>query len=176
MSNDTFGPDLKARLRGELDRVQPRFSAPRYLSAPARPLRLAPAFLGASVIAILALSAFVATGSPNPIVWGERVVTVLEPIQASPSPGPENHNAPPAARPSQTSERESPKPNEGGEAEESPAPRESPEPSDGPSGEGSSSGETSSGETSSGETSSGEGTAGESLDDSHDGSSGSTHD
>ncbi len=88
MSEDQLGPHLKDRLRAELERVQPLNSPPRYLAAQTRPitLRLAPAMLGVSVVAILALSAFVATGSPNPAVWGHDVVTIIQSSSTTPTP------------------------------------------------------------------------------------------
>jgi uncharacterized membrane protein YgcG len=161
MSDDPLGPDLTARLKAELDRVEPRHTSPRYLSSPMRPLtfRLAPALLAASVIGILALSAFVATGSPNPVVWGERVVTVLQPG----APSSDDDHTVPGATPSHSPERESPEPTETAEPQEtpggegssesgsSPEPAQSAEPSDTTSGEGSSGGSSESG---SGETSS----------------------
>ena len=130
MSEDTLGPELESRLRSELDRIQPPHSSPRYLAARTRPinLRLAPALLAASVISILALSAFVATGSANPVVWGERVVTVLQPSTASPSAGQDDHRGGPASTPSQSPARTSPLPTERAEPTETPQANESPEP------------------------------------------------
>ena len=90
--DDALGPALERRLRRELNRVQPRFSSPRYASAAhprVRTWRLAPVALGVSLVSILALSAFVATGSANPVVWTQRVVTVIEsnpPPTSEPSP------------------------------------------------------------------------------------------
>ena len=74
--DDQLGPELEERLRGELDRVQPRYSSPRYVAASRRPIiwRVAPAALVVGVLGILGLSGYVKTGSPNPVVWTERVV------------------------------------------------------------------------------------------------------
>jgi uncharacterized membrane protein YgcG len=158
MSDDVFDSDLRARLRVELDRVRPPHSAPRYLTARGRPLalRLVPAALAASLLAVLALSGFFATGSTNPVVWGQRVVTVLEPQTAAPSPTPEqDHHKGPATRPSESPEREHQSPGPQPSAE----PRESPEPADDHSGSGTS-----------GSGSSGSGSSGTSGSDSHSGS------
>ncbi len=135
--HDPLGPEFSRRLRGELDRVQPRFSPPRYLSASGRPVtwRLAPAILGVSLVGILALSLFAATGSPNPIVWSERVVTVIHPNAATPtpSPTPQDHRGAPAATPSQKDNRpSSPEPSERPEPTKQSEPTEQPEPTEGP--------------------------------------------
>jgi hypothetical protein len=132
-----FDGDMRARLRVELDRVRPPHSAPRYLTARGRPvaLRLVPAALAACLLAVLALSAFFATGSTNPVVWGQRVVTVVEPPKAAQSPTPEQKdNKGPATRPSESPEQEHQSPGPQPSAE----PRESPEPADDHSGSGSS--------------------------------------
>ena len=132
---DPLGPAFERRLRGELDRVQPRFSPPRYLSAGNRPLvrRFAPVGLAVSVVGILALSAFAATGSPNPVVWTEHVVTVIHPIPSSPTPSssPDERGGGPATTPGQDGEHHgSPEPSE--RAEPSEQPGESSEPNEGP--------------------------------------------
>src|SRR5205814_10429882 len=82
-------PDaIRWRLRAELDRVRPLHSSPRY--AAARRLgswRLAPAGLAAGAVGLVALTAFAATGSANPVGWSERIGTVFEPAgppQAAP--------------------------------------------------------------------------------------------
>lgn len=168
MSDDTLGPDLEARLRGELDGVQPLHTSPRYRATTTKPLpwRLAPTALAAALVAILALSAVVATGSPNPVVWGEKVITIIESSSTvpTPSPGPVKHS--PTPTPSHEQERESPEP------------RQTTEPSDDHSGEGTSgggiSGEGTSGEGTSGDGTSGESTSGEST--SSEGTSGDLHD
>ena len=131
MSDDPLGPELQNRLRAELDRVQPRFSSPRYLKSQPRPLawRFAPAALVASVISMLALSAYVATGSPNPADWGHEVVTIIQTGSTTPTPTvhptltPTPTPAEPTEKPSQEpNEHESPEPTE-------PAEHQSPEPS-----------------------------------------------
>jgi hypothetical protein len=137
-----FGPEFERRLHRELDRVQPRFSSPRYLTATRRPIawRLAPVALVISLVGILGLSAYAATGSPNPVVWTEHVVTVIRPSTATPTPvtSPDGHRGGPAATPSQHSSNErSPEPSERPEPTDSPEPKESPEPSGDTSGGGS---------------------------------------
>jgi len=141
VSEDQLGPHLKDRLRAELERVQPLNSPPRYLAAQTRPitLRLAPAMLGVSVVAILALSAFVATGSPNPAVWGHDVVTIIQSSSTTPTPTP---TATPTQKPqpTPTHKDESAEPTEQSETSEPGEHHETPEPSDDHSGEGSRSG------------------------------------
>lgn len=145
---DSLGPTLERRLRRELDRVHPRFSSPRYQSAAhlhVRTWRLAPAALGASLVSILALSAFLATGSPNPVVWTQRVVTVIE---SNPTPTPEaspvQAKAVPQAGPTHAPKQQAPatsRPPEHSQTPESgrtPEPSRSPEPSDDHSGSGNS--------------------------------------
>ena len=122
---DPLGDGFKWRLRAELDRVRPRYSAPRYLS-PARhgigAWRFAPPGLAAGVAGMIVLTAYAATGSPNPVVWTQQIVTKIQPNVApeaspslAPSPEPSSHEAGPA--PDQPTER--------------PEPSETPEPSDG---------------------------------------------
>src|SRR6267378_2880084 len=81
--SDPLGRSFEWRLSNELNRVRPRWSSPRYLDATPHRVgawRLAPAALVAGVIGILALSAFAATGSANPVVWEQRIVTTIQPI------------------------------------------------------------------------------------------------
>ena len=139
MSDDPLGPGVESRLRAELDRVQPRFGTPRYLSYRQRPVawRFAPAVLVASVISMLALTAYVATGSPNPADWGHDVVTIIQ--TGSTTPTPSEH---PTLKPTPSPEEPSPKPSQEPKEHQSPEPsepaeHESPEPSDGHSGGGS---------------------------------------
>lgn len=125
-------PGLKARLRAELDRIRPPATSPRYLALgrSLRAGRLAPVALAATFTGILALTAVAATGSPNPVVWSQRVQTVINP----PSPSPTNEESPTAPQ-SHTDEQspaahqESPEPTERPEPAKSPEPAESPEPS-----------------------------------------------
>ena len=138
--DDAFGAVLERRLRRELNRVEPRFSSPRYATAAhprVRTWRLAPVVLGASLVSILALSAFVATGSANPVVWTQRVVTVIESNSAPTSePSPARPKAAPPAGAAHTPAHQAPatsEPREGSETPEpgrTPEPTQSPEPSD----------------------------------------------
>jgi hypothetical protein len=124
---DELDPLLEARLRAELNRVRPPDGEPRYLTSatPIRAWRLAPVMLAIAFTGILALTAFAATGSPNPAVWTNRVETVINPPAPSPSPesGPaESHEqGAPAALPTH-------EPAESAEPTSSPQ-HESPEPS-----------------------------------------------
>ena len=136
---NTLGPAFESRLRDELDGVRPLYSYPRYAAGRPRAigLRLAPVALAISLVAILSVSAFAATGSPNPAVWTQRVITVINSAQSSPNPpAPTEHGFPGAEgtdspEPSESAEpKESPEPAEAAEPAESPAPRESPEPRD----------------------------------------------
>ncbi|HKB18290.1 MAG TPA: hypothetical protein VKF28_04590 [Candidatus Dormibacteraeota bacterium] len=126
---DPLGPTFARRLRFELDRVQPPWSSPRYLG-PARRFgawRVAPAALAIALTSLLGLTAFAATGSANPAVWTERVVTVIHP--APPTPTPEVTPSPAQPRgapPVQPTEK--PEPSDRPEETSSPEPIESPEP------------------------------------------------
>jgi hypothetical protein len=127
---DGLHPTLIARLRAELDRVRPPDAEPRYLTsrAPIGAWRLAPVMLAIAFTGILALTAFAATGSPNPAVWTNRVETVMSPPSPSPSPEAEptaSSQAAPAAPPAR---RPTAPPTERAEPTSSPE-HESPEPS-----------------------------------------------
>ena len=146
IERDDLGPVFERLLRRELNRVQPRFPSPRYLS-PAhthlRTWRFAPIALGVSLVGILALSASVATGSPNPVVWTQRVVTVIESNPAAtPEPGPVQPKAAPQAGPTHAPQHQAPDTSQPPERLETPEPArtaepgESPEPSDHESGSG----------------------------------------
>ncbi len=137
--NDPLGPRFVWRLRFELDRVQPRFSPPRYATrARVSPWRFAPFALAIGITGILGLTAYAATGSANPVVWTERARSVIEAVPLSPTPeltqSPGQPKANPPAAPTRGA---SPKPSERPEPSGSPEPRESPEPSDGQYGSGS---------------------------------------
>jgi len=127
--DDSLGPVLERRLRRELDRVQPRFSSPRYLSHPGQFVgtwRFAPVALAVSLGGILALTASVATGSANPVVWTQRVVTVIEANPTpNPQPSPVERKAAPPAVPSHQPEHEAPSASKSAEPAESPEPRRS---------------------------------------------------
>lgn len=141
---DPLGEGFKRGLRAELDRIQPPYSSPRYMSPTHRisPWRLAPAGLAAGVAGILALSFYAATGSPNPAVWTHTIVTKIQPnapTEASPVSAPSPPQASPAIgsmAPAPPAEHDgpttsSPRPTERPEPTGSPEPRESPEPTDG---------------------------------------------
>ena len=119
--------ELRRRLTDALDKVQPPYSAPRYLAArpPSLAWRLAPAVLAVTALSALVLSAYAGTGSPNPVVWTERVVNVVEPPAPSPTPEPTQ----PAGRQTPSS-KPAPSHAESPEPGQSPEPRQSPEPSD----------------------------------------------
>jgi hypothetical protein len=129
---DPLGPSFPWRLRSELDRVQPRWSSPRYLAAPrVRALRLAPAALAVALTGLLGITAYAATGSANPTVWTERVETIFHP--APPTATPEI--TPPAAAPQAVPpavHKTSPKPSDKAAPTNRPQPSDSPEPRESP--------------------------------------------
>jgi len=130
--HDALDPLLEARLRAELSAVRPPSSPPRYMTAaaPIRAWRFAPVALAIAFTGILALTAFAATGSPNPAVWTNRVETVINP--PSPVPSPESEAGP---SPSQAGPTTAPVHRPAAPPTESPEPtnapeHESPEPAD----------------------------------------------
>lgn len=136
---DPIGDRFKWRLRSELNRITPRYSPPRYLAAPRRragPWRFAPAGLALGLVGMLGLTAYAATGSPNPVVWTQQIVTRMGPNGSESSPAAEPSSepaprlvAPEAPSPNRESEPTSrPQPSQSPEPRESPDPRESPEP------------------------------------------------
>lgn len=140
---DPLGPGFAHRLRLELDRVRPRYSEPRYATIAPRRVgvwRLAPVALVISVGALVALTASVATGSTNPVVWTEEVVTKIHSEPATlPSATPDDRPGPPAAAapaaraPVRSSsaaptQQQQGQPSDQPHDSESPEPRESPEP------------------------------------------------
>jgi membrane peptidoglycan carboxypeptidase len=142
---DPLGPHFGWRLRAELDRVQPPFSSPRYLSKNAGrrvgAWRFAPIALAIGITGILGMTAWAATGSTNPAVWTDRAKSIIN--AASPSPVPESTPTPatppapaPPVRQAPAAPSEQPEPSNRPEPSGSPEPRESPEPT----GSGSSSG------------------------------------
>jgi hypothetical protein len=97
---DPLGPSFQWRLRSALDRIEPPPSAPRYATASpraARPPRFARVALASGVTGILALTAFAATGSANPAVWTQRIVTTIKPIPVVVEPSPTPEETPPPA-------------------------------------------------------------------------------
>lgn len=134
--HDPIGPGFEWRLRAALNRVTPPSpSRPRYQTARAggRPLRLAPFALATAGIALLALSATAATGSPNPRVWTERATTTIESVghapatvpspEPSPNKSPESQQRAPAVPSTHKPEdHASPNPQPSDHPEESPRP------------------------------------------------------
>jgi len=97
---DPLGPSFQWRLRSALDRIEPGRSTPRYATASprvARPLRFTRVALASGVTGILALTAFAATGSANPAVWTQRIVTTIKPIPVVVEPSPTPEETPPPA-------------------------------------------------------------------------------
>jgi hypothetical protein len=89
-----LGPGFERGLRAVLDAVAPPSmltSNARYGSARlGRPWRLASALVGVGAVGAVAVSAFAATGSPNPAVWTERAASSIQSVthipEASPTP------------------------------------------------------------------------------------------
>jgi hypothetical protein len=147
--NSPLGPDFERRLREALDRIAPPANSPRYLSIRVRRTpawRLAPGALAVAAVALVALSAFAATGSANPRVWTQRLFTVIESAQTTPTPSPSGTHTPgsndpgsnvretpePSERPEPTGRPEPSGTHEGGDSPEptqQPEPAQSPEPS-----------------------------------------------
>jgi hypothetical protein len=87
-----LGPGFEWRLRAVLNRVQPPHNTPRYLSATATRtlrtviVRAAPAV--AVGIAGLLLTAYAATGSPNPVTWTQNAASAINSVTHGPEPTP----------------------------------------------------------------------------------------
>jgi hypothetical protein len=132
IDDDPLGPGFRWRLRAALDPVKPPFSPPRYPTAGHRPIawRVAPAMLAVAAIFALSVTAFAATGSPNPAIWTQRAVSAIDSAahapqtfpaaQPTPEPSDEPAKAAPAAPARSTHEDEGQSQSE---------PKESPEPS-----------------------------------------------
>jgi hypothetical protein len=131
---DELDPRVKARLRAELNAVRPPSSLPRYATerAPVGAWRLAPVALAVAFTGILALTAFAATGSPNPAVWTNRVETVINPPSPSPTPESEPTGEPRTGSPAAPTHRPTAEPSEQPEPANTPEPTESPEPPQSP--------------------------------------------
>ena len=125
--------ELRRRLTEALDKVEPRFSTPRYLSAQPRSLgwRLAPAVIATLALSVLVVSAYARTGSVNPAVWTQSVVNVVAPAAPSPTGEPTKPTEQPTSKPD-ASHEESPEPAQSPEPRESPEPSQSPEPTQSP--------------------------------------------
>lgn len=131
IDDDPLGPGFRWRLRAALDPVKPPFSPPRYQTVRHRPIawRVAPAMLAVAAIFGLSVTAFAATGSPNPAIWTQRAVSAIDSAahapqttpaaQSASEPSDEPTKAAPAAPATSTHEHEGQSQSE---------PRESPEP------------------------------------------------
>jgi hypothetical protein len=95
-----LGPGFERRLRAALDAVAPPtllMSDARYLSPrSSRPWRFASALVGIGAVGAVAVSAFAATGSPNPAVWTERAASSIQSVTHIPelSPTPPQSSVP----------------------------------------------------------------------------------
>lgn len=127
-----IAPGFDWRLKVALDRITPPAGLPRYAmaSAPFKPWRLAPIALAGAATVLLALTAFAATGSANPVVWSERATSTIQSAEhgpeASPSAAPSRQEAPrpvaPAPRPAPAPKPAPPRPAPTQHPEESPQP------------------------------------------------------
>lgn len=134
---DPLGPGFVWRLRMVLDRVEPRFSTPRYLDPhPVRSWRLAPKALMVGVTGVLVLTLFAASSKSTPGDIEHRILTTIQANQA-PTP-PEDNPSPPAkaappvavnhpAAPKETAQPR-PEPSDHAEAPYSPRPAATPTP------------------------------------------------
>lgn len=91
-TDDLLGPGFAWRLRAALDRVQPPHDAPRYLSVnPGGTLRTVSMRAAPAVavgVAGLLLTAYAATGSPNPVIWTQNAASAITSITHAPEPSP----------------------------------------------------------------------------------------
>jgi hypothetical protein len=87
-----LGPGFERRLRAALDAIAPPTllsSDARYLSPrSSRPWRFASALVGIGAVGAIAVSAFAATGSPNPAVWTERAASSIQSVTHIPETSP----------------------------------------------------------------------------------------
>jgi len=86
---DALTPGQQWRLRIALDRVMPPFSPPRYQAwrtSVVRTWRFAPMTLALALTGVLAMSAYAATGSANPAVWGQRAESTIQSVRLAPAP------------------------------------------------------------------------------------------
>jgi hypothetical protein len=87
-----LGPGFEWRLRAVLDRVQPPHNAPRYLSATATRTLRTVIGRAAPVVAVgvagLLLTAYAATGSPNPVIWTQNAASAINSVTHAPEPIP----------------------------------------------------------------------------------------
>lgn len=97
----TLGPGFDRRLRAALDSIVP--AAPHFLTAryrsttPARahlPRRVGPPLVAIGALATVALSAFAATGSPNPAVWTQRAGSIIQSVSHTPETSPNQPQSP----------------------------------------------------------------------------------
>lgn len=96
---EAMTPGQQWRLRIALDRVMPAFSPPRYQTARTsvvRTWRLAPVTLVIGITGVLAMSAYAATGSPNPAVWGQRAESTIQSVRRAPEVSPTPPSSAPA--------------------------------------------------------------------------------
>lgn len=143
----TLGPGFERRLNAALDAVvppSPHVSAARYQSKmPPRAhwrWRLAPALVGIGAVAIIALSAVAATGSPNPVVWTQRAASTIQSVSHIPEPSPNQPQSPtpdqrsnaPVSQATQSPDRQA-EPSEKAQPSERPEESPQPEPTERPS-------------------------------------------
>jgi hypothetical protein len=146
--DEMLGPGLERRLKAALDVVvppSPMLSDARYRMGVAksfsRAWRFAPALVAIAAAGV-AITATAATGSPNPAIWRDRTVTVIQNVSHFPGPSPKAaQTAKPAPRETPDgqgtgpvratpSSGHTPKPT--AEPTERPEPKPTPEPTDQP--------------------------------------------
>jgi len=130
-TDDPLGPGFEWRLRAALDPVQPPNSTPRYQSVTALGGMHAALRHVAPVVAIavagLLLTAYAATGSPNPVIWTQNAASAINSITHGPEASPA---AEPTSAPVQMPSRSSSQPSSEQEKPEAPERSEPAEPRD----------------------------------------------
>lgn len=91
-TEDPLGPGFESRLRAALDRVPIPHGEPRYTSAAAGAVtrraigRALP--VAAVALAGLLLTAYAATGTPNPLTWTQNAASAITTMTHAPEPAP----------------------------------------------------------------------------------------
>ncbi len=110
-TDNPVGPGFELRLRAALDRVQPPHSPPRYRSVTGLGGLRTAAWRAAplAVVAVigLLLTAYAATGSPNPVIWTQNAASAINSITHGPEASP---TAEPPSAPVQEPPRRSSQP------------------------------------------------------------------
>jgi len=103
-TDDLLGRGFEFRLRAALDRVQPPGSAPRYLSVTATATLRTALWRATPAVAVgvagLLLTAYAATGSPNPVIWTQNAASAINSMTHTPETSPTAEpSSPPVEQP-----------------------------------------------------------------------------